>query len=131
MFESFQKAFLAIVAKFVGWTKWIVHTHEFFIDLPFLVEFWKQNGERLEQTFVLAHARLYTQQETRRIKRTSRKRTAKLHVWFLVCIAARRPGRKAFREFFQLGNPVEYSSGTGWPASIQSALFHFRDCCFK
>lgn len=58
---------------------------------------------------MLAHARLYTQhEETRRIKRTRRKRTAKLHVWFLVCIAARRPGRKAFREFFQLGNPVEY-----------------------
>lgn len=51
------------------------------------------------------------------------KKNEQLHgyVWFLICIAVRRPGRKAFREFFQLGKPFEYSPSFWW-LSIQSAL---------
>ena len=50
-------------------------------------------------------------------------KTEQLHgyVWFLVCIAVRRPGRKAFREFFQLGKPLGCSSKL--PVALYSIRF--------
>lgn len=78
---------------------------------------------RVSQTHMCASLSARNEKRGTRKKTGGEKKNEQLHgyVWFLICIAVRRPGRKAFREFFQLGKPFEYSPSFWW-LSIQSAL---------